>query len=62
MILRGLPGVADASNGSEARIEVSRTSSKRMGSVRGRSREARSVVSSDSAGSPKGVGDGSKDT
>lgn len=55
MALKGCSRVVDASTGSESRIEVSRTSSKRMGSAGGRSGEVTRVGSSGRLGSPKGV-------
>jgi hypothetical protein len=61
MILKGCPGVVSASTGSEARIEVSRTSSKRMGSERGRLGDVRRVGSSERVDTPRGEGDRAKD-
>jgi hypothetical protein len=64
MILKGCPGVACESTGSEARIEVSRTSSKRIGSERGRLGDVRRVGrvgSSERVDTPRGEGDRAKD-
>jgi hypothetical protein len=54
------PKVVDASAGSESRIEVSRTSSKRMGSA-SKLGEVKRVGSSDRLGSPRGVDGVTKD-
>lgn len=45
-----------ASTGSESRIEVSRTSSKRIGSAGGRVGDVRRVGSSERLGNPNGAG------
>lgn len=48
--------MGDASTGSESRIEVSRTSSKRISSEGGRLGDVRRVGSSERLGNPNGVG------
>ena len=62
MVSWNCPTVVDASTGSESRIEVSKTSSKQMGSVGGRLGEVTRIGSSERIGSPEGVDDEAKDT